>query len=160
MTAYDTYRDDRGAQIDVPYPPHRSSRQAGDVRLAPPVSQPVALPVGVPSYVLSAWSPGGEPATLSRNQEATRRLCMHLDAMALAYRRALSYSPDRSWVEESVVVDDLSDTGAVALGRLLSSLLGCAVCGDGARATGREGRPVLLSGLYLPSRWGGWQFDR
>lgn len=41
---------------------------------------------------------------------------------------------------------------------LLTGLLGCSVCGDGAGSSLGVGRPVALGEPYVANRYGGWQF--
>lgn len=140
---------DRAAHIDVPCPPLADGRTADLARQAPsqsiadsylnqrirvrvdqgsvdivPISVPTSAPTAaspfpLPAYLVSAWNPRGEPTTLMRNLTGGEGLRRHLAAMAVDYWLAVTYEAGRSWVEESVVLDDFSPEGAAALGRLL-----------------------------------------
>lgn len=141
------YQRERAAHINVPYPPRRAERDAGEVREPAAVSLAVSyltqtvrvqgpaglvdvvpvesgavgvLPFPAPAHVISAWSPGGRPETVAANLAATGKLRAHLDAMAIDHRPAVSFPPDRSWAEGSVVLEGLSDAGATGLARLLN----------------------------------------
>ena len=93
-------------------------------------------PVSLPGWVVR---PARETCPMRRDGEPGQR-CRN---------------PGGPWVSRSMEVGLVWEEHR----QLLSGLLGCGVCRDGAEPSLGVGRAIGLSDLYVPNRWGGWQFD-
>ncbi len=107
-------------------------------------SERLAWPFPSQAHVLTAWNPLGVPLSLTENRARQGRLLKQLARRGHRYWGGIGTQPETSpgaWIEESLLVADLSRPEAVTLGRAYHQHALFELCGTNLRLIGcRDGR--------------------
>ncbi|MGI8808896.1 MAG: DUF3293 domain-containing protein [Acidimicrobiales bacterium] len=89
-----------------------------------PLSGPgaVEIPFAAPVHIITAWNPGSITRSPQANRDANVELARLLKNHELAPIPVVGASPDRSWHEESLLVEGLSRRAAAELGERFGQL--------------------------------------
>ncbi len=77
----------------------------------PPRPTSFALPI----YVLTAWNPGGRPATLAQNNAAQRTMNADVAGRGWDARTAAVHAADLRWAEQAIVLRGVDERDVVSL---------------------------------------------
>lgn len=109
-----------------------------------PAPERLTWPFPSQAHVLTAWNPLGVPLSLSENRARQGRLLKQLARLGRRYWGGIGSHPEsgpHAWLEESLLVADLSRPEAVALGRAYHQHAVFELAGSSLRLVGcRAGR--------------------
>lgn len=77
----------------------------------------MVAPLAGPMYVVTAWNPGGRPATLAQNEALQRRMDVDARHRGWHVRQAAVFDTELRWAERSTALLGLSERDAVTLAR-------------------------------------------
>jgi len=77
----------------------------------------IVAPFAGPVYVVTAWNPGGRPATLAQNEALQRRMDADVRHRGWHVRQTAVFDTELRWAEESTALLGLSEHDAVTLAR-------------------------------------------